>query len=92
MGPPGPSFASQIPESYIDFVFSFSQTPGASASLTFSGDAVALYGTVSPDHADINISVDGQEQRLPGGAGLVSIVHPQVRELPFALASTHPGP
>lgn len=90
MGPSGPLFSSRIPESYTDHVFSYSQTPGASASLTFSGDAVALYGTVSPDHADIGISVDGQEQRLPGGAGHVSVVHPQVRKLPFALTSAHP--
>jgi hypothetical protein len=81
--------SKEIPKN-ADHIFSFSQTPGASASLTFSGDAVALYGTVSPEHADISISVDGQEQRVPGGARLATGVHPQARALPFALASTHP--
>ncbi len=64
---------------YTFFFFSFTQTPGASASLTFSGGAIAVYGTVSPDHADIVITVDGQTHTLPGGAsGFANMVHPQV--------------
>jgi len=56
-----------------------SQTPGASASLLFSGEAVALYGTVSPSHANIHITIDGQSFILPGGAGgQVSAVRPRV--------------
>lgn len=59
--------------------FSFTQTPGASASLNFSGGAIAVYGTVSPDHADIVITVDGQAHILPGGSlGFANTVHPQV--------------
>ncbi|KAF8801427.1 hypothetical protein BYT27DRAFT_7341929 [Phlegmacium glaucopus] len=54
-----------------------SQTPGASAILSFSGEAVALYGTVSPNHANIHIAIDGQSLILPGGSGgQVSAVRP----------------
>ena len=42
-----------------------------------------MYGTVSPDHADIEIAVDGQVQRvLAGGSGgALAELHPQVLEL-----------
>ncbi|KAF5322600.1 hypothetical protein D9619_001541 [Psilocybe cf. subviscida] len=57
----------------------FTQTPGASASMKFSGEAVAVYGTVSPDHANIVVNVDGQATTLPGGAnGFASLVHTDV--------------
>jgi len=45
------------------------QTQGASATIPFSGNAVAVYGTVSPDHADIQVSLDGQNTTVQGGAG-----------------------
>lgn len=76
--PSSADWLSNSNPAFLDGTLRYSQTPGASASLTFSGDAVALYGTVSPDHADIRISVDGREQRFPGGAGVASVVHPQV--------------
>ncbi|THU95380.1 hypothetical protein K435DRAFT_723810 [Dendrothele bispora CBS 962.96] len=48
----------------------FSQTKGASLSLPFSGESVAIYGTTSPDHADIQIEIDGRVfDTLPGGSG-----------------------
>lgn len=57
----------------------FTQTPGASASMKFSGQAVAVYGTVSPDHADMVLNIDAQEVTLQGGAnGFASSVHPDV--------------
>lgn len=63
------------------FLCSFSETPGTSASLSFSGEAVALYGTVSPFHANIHITLDGHSLILPGGAGgRVSALRPQVSE------------
>ncbi|PPQ87445.1 hypothetical protein CVT25_008181 [Psilocybe cyanescens] len=63
---------------FADGSLHFSSTTGASASITFSGDAVAVYGTVSPDHANIRMSLDGQSQTLPGGSGgMASVVHPQ---------------
>ena len=51
------------------FPSSSSQTPGASASLSFSGEAVVLYGSVSPNHANIHIVIDGHSLILPGGSG-----------------------
>ncbi|KAF8813846.1 hypothetical protein BYT27DRAFT_7180614 [Phlegmacium glaucopus] len=56
-----------------------SQTPGASAIRSFSGEAVAIYGTVSPNHANVRVAIDGQSLILPGGSGgQVSAVRPQV--------------
>ncbi|KAJ3807978.1 hypothetical protein F5876DRAFT_67666 [Lentinula aff. lateritia] len=52
---------------------------GASASVTFSGEAVALYGTVSQDHADIQLSLDGQNVTFGAGAnGFASTLHSQI--------------
>jgi len=45
------------------------QIPGASASLSFSGEAVALYGTVSPIHDNIHIVIDSHSLVLPAGSG-----------------------
>ncbi|TFK23948.1 hypothetical protein FA15DRAFT_670034 [Coprinopsis marcescibilis] len=54
----------------------FSEAPGASVSMPFAGDAVAVYGTISPDHAGMKITVDGQEITVAGGAnGHVSRLH-----------------
>lgn len=61
-------------------LYSFSQSPDASASLTFSGDAVAVYGTMSVDHSDILVTLDGRQKTFTGGAGgFVSGLRPQVR-------------
>jgi len=56
----------------------FSSNPDAQASLKFNGDAIALYGTVSPGHSDIRVSIDGQEQPLTGRNNLTNGLHPQV--------------
>ncbi|KAI0305731.1 hypothetical protein B0F90DRAFT_1700534 [Multifurca ochricompacta] len=54
----------------------FTQTGGAQAQLTFNGDAVAIYGTVFPDHANYTVSVDGHTQSFLGGSsGLISNLH-----------------
>jgi hypothetical protein len=47
----------------------FTQTPGAQASLSFTGDAITIYGTVSQDHANINVTLDGVSKVFTGGAG-----------------------
>jgi hypothetical protein len=61
---------------------SYTQTPGASASLNFSGDAVAVYGTVSPDHANVQITLDGRSKTFTGGTGgFVSGLRTQVGPL-----------
>ncbi|KAF8904427.1 hypothetical protein CPB84DRAFT_1773014 [Gymnopilus junonius] len=64
---------------FFDGTLHFSQTTGASASLTFSGDAIAIYGTVAPDHANTAVSLDGNSEVMPGGSsGMSSVLHSQV--------------
>ncbi|PBK91430.1 hypothetical protein ARMGADRAFT_201061 [Armillaria gallica] len=64
---------------FINGTLHFTNVTDASASLSFAGDAVALYGTVSPDHANIRVSVDGRETTLSGGSnGFVSSLHPGI--------------
>jgi len=47
--------------------------------LSFSGDAVALWGTVSPDHANIRVTLDGETTIYNGGSGgTVSTLHSQI--------------
>ncbi|KAJ6500172.1 hypothetical protein C8R47DRAFT_285171 [Mycena vitilis] len=45
---------------YMNNTLHYSQSQGAAASLAFSGNGVAVYGTVSPDHANVQISIDGE--------------------------------
>ena len=47
-------------------------------AVAITGDAIAVYGSVSPDHADMRLSIDGRESILPGGAGRSSAFHPKV--------------
>lgn len=53
----------------MDNSLHYTSTPGAQVATTFTGDAVAIYGTVSPDHADIQVTVDGQTTVMKGGSG-----------------------
>jgi hypothetical protein len=60
-------------------VTSLTQTGGAQAQITFNGDAVALYGTVSPKHANYTVTVDGHTRAFLGGSnGLASSLHVDV--------------
>ncbi|KAF9010572.1 hypothetical protein BDQ17DRAFT_930237 [Cyathus striatus] len=65
---------------FMNNTLHYTQMPGATASMQFNGDAVAVYGTVSPDHADIQVTLDGQMMPLlPGGSGgRVSALHTKV--------------
>jgi len=63
--------------SYLNSTLHYTQAVGAAASLAFSGNAVAIYGTVSPDHANIQITVDGKTTMVNGGATYTSALHPQ---------------
>ncbi|KAF8070671.1 hypothetical protein FPV67DRAFT_1035931 [Lyophyllum atratum] len=66
-------------EGFMNGTLHFTSTPGASASISFSGDAVAVYGTMAPDHADVRITVDGRSNLFSAGAGgFASSLHPQV--------------
>ncbi|KAF9452734.1 hypothetical protein P691DRAFT_756120 [Macrolepiota fuliginosa MF-IS2] len=53
---------------FQDGTLHYSIASDAAASLQFSGNAVALYGTVSPDHADISITIDGNTVTVPSGS------------------------
>jgi len=64
---------------YINGTLHYTQVPGAYASMNFTGDAMVLYGTVSPDHANIRLTIDGRDVSIPGGSGgTVSGLRPQV--------------
>jgi hypothetical protein len=50
------------------FTTSYTQVGGAQAQLMFNGVAVAVLGTVSPDHADYTVTMDGVTQSFQGGS------------------------
>ena len=53
---------------------------------TFDGDAVAVYGTVSPLHANYTVTVDGVKQDFLGGS---NDPHEGVRVLNFLYVGTN---
>ncbi len=64
------------------FTISFTQTGGAQAQFTFYGDAVAIYGTVSPFLADYTVTMDGVTRWLQSSSqGLASDIHMDVSTL-----------
>src|SRR5258707_12453732 len=64
------------------FTLSFTQTGGAQAQFAFNGDAVAIYGTVSPFLADYTVTTDGATQWFQSSSqGLASDIHLSVRVL-----------
>ncbi|KAJ3724847.1 hypothetical protein C8R42DRAFT_662755 [Lentinula raphanica] len=64
---------------FLNDTLHYTSSPGASAAVTFSGDTVALYGTISQDHADIQLSLDGQNVTFGAGAnGFASTLHSQI--------------
>ncbi|KAJ3984758.1 hypothetical protein F5890DRAFT_1514962 [Lentinula detonsa] len=66
-------------DTFFNDTLHYTSGAGASASVTFSGEAVAMYGTVSQDHADIQLSLDGQNITFGAGAnGFASTLHTQV--------------
>ncbi|RXW24982.1 hypothetical protein EST38_g911 [Candolleomyces aberdarensis] len=46
----------------------FSQRPDAVVSMQFWGEAIAVYGTVSPDHADFKFTLDSDISTSSGGS------------------------
>ncbi|KAI0339769.1 hypothetical protein BDW22DRAFT_1431267 [Trametopsis cervina] len=53
----------------------FTQTIGSQAALSFTGDAIAIYGGVSFDHGIYTVSIDGKAKTLNGGG--YSEYHPK---------------
>lgn len=69
----------------------FTQTAGAQAQFTFVGDAVAIYGTVSPFLADYAVTTDGVTQCFQSRSqGLASNVHMDI--LLYFASSLTSGP
>lgn len=66
-------------QSFMNGTLHFTNVPNASASLSFHGDAVAIYGTTAPDHANVQITLDGRSNIYAGGSGgFASSLHTQV--------------
>ncbi|ESK96616.1 hypothetical protein Moror_6836 [Moniliophthora roreri MCA 2997] len=68
---------------FMNRTLHFARTNGASVSLSFTGEAIAVYGTVSDDHANMRMSLNGQTTTLSagsgvGGVGAATYLHPQV--------------
>ncbi|KAF9501918.1 hypothetical protein BDN71DRAFT_1438657 [Pleurotus eryngii] len=66
---PATSWNTNSRPEFINNTLRFTSSPGATASMSFFGDAVAIYGTVAPDHSDFQITLDGKQTRWRGGAG-----------------------
>lgn len=64
-------------DAYLDNTLHYTQSAGAAASLAFSGNAVAIYATVSPDHANVQISIDGQSMLVNTQSSSIAELHPQ---------------
>ncbi|KAJ7902147.1 hypothetical protein B0H14DRAFT_2670137 [Mycena olivaceomarginata] len=62
---------------YLNNTLHYTNAPGSAASLSFSGSAVAVYGTVSPDHANIQVSIDGQMTMVNAQSSSIAELHPQ---------------
>ncbi|KAJ7072062.1 hypothetical protein C8F01DRAFT_1243146 [Mycena amicta] len=62
---------------YSNGTLHYTQSPGAAASLHFVGNAVAVYGAVSPNHANLQVSIDGQTTLVNTQSSSVTALHPQ---------------
>ncbi|TFY60552.1 hypothetical protein EVJ58_g5079 [Rhodofomes roseus] len=75
-GPQSNSWSTTNGTSYYDKTLHYSATNGAYASLSFSGNAVAIYGTVDPTHANYTVTLDGVKSQ-PVKASNVRTFHTQ---------------
>lgn len=76
----GPNISDWALDSYSSFFnnsLHYSRTQGAQASLSFSGDAIAVFGTVSPQHANYTITVDGHTSQEFDASSSVQDFHSQ---------------
>jgi len=62
---------------YLDGTLHYTGSPGSAASLSFSGNGIAIYSTVSPDHANVQISIDGQTMLVNTESSTIAELHPQ---------------
>ncbi|KAI0958907.1 hypothetical protein AcV7_004591 [Taiwanofungus camphoratus] len=75
-GPAASDWVSANSSGFYNNTLHYTETPGAQASLGFSGAAVAVYGTVSPEHGNYTVTLDGQVSRLISG-GNARTLHSQ---------------
>jgi hypothetical protein len=69
-----------VSRTFVLIFTSHTQTGGAQAQFIFNGSAVAVYGTVSPEHASYTVMVDGDTRGYLGGSdGLANGLHTGVR-------------
>ncbi|KAJ3514114.1 hypothetical protein NLJ89_g2558 [Agrocybe chaxingu] len=87
---PSSSWVLNSGSEFANNTLHFSKDPNASVSMNFSGDAIAVYGTMSPDHANIRMALNGDVQTVVGGSrGVISAVRPQI--LLYYRADLGPG-
>jgi len=55
----------------------FSDNADAAATVKFTGEAIGVYGTVSADHSDIRVNIDGQDRKTDGRNRLADGLHTQ---------------
>lgn len=70
LGPSASSWDVNNSSAFMNSTLHFSSDPNAVVSMEFAGDAIAIYGTVAPDHADVKIQIDGQSVNVNGGTGV----------------------
>jgi len=57
----------------------YTQSPDASFHFSFTGDAIAIYGTVAPSMGNYTVNLDGIEHQFNGGSdGAVRALHEQI--------------
>ncbi|KAJ7747270.1 hypothetical protein B0H16DRAFT_926842 [Mycena metata] len=64
-------------DAYANNTLHYSQSVGAAASLSFSGNGVAVYGTVAPDHANVQVSIDGKTTMVKTQLSSIAAQHAQ---------------
>jgi hypothetical protein len=67
---------------FHDTTLHFSDSGSAQATYAFSGEAIAVYGTSSPDHGDLQVQIDGGAAQTVAPYAGVSFLHDQVSCLP----------
>jgi hypothetical protein len=65
----GPAFTGQTVHS--------SNNADATATVKFTGEAIGVYGTLSADHSDLRVNIDGQDRKTGERNGLANGLHEQ---------------
>ncbi|KAF7321789.1 hypothetical protein MKEN_00700700 [Mycena kentingensis (nom. inval.)] len=71
------SWETASTDAYVNRTVHFTESPGAAASLKFIGNGVMIWGTVSPDHANIQLTIDGEPTLINTQTPDIKSLHPQ---------------